>query len=144
MKNSNSTKNVLDLMDVQICGKPAEGFYRATIVSVKVATDGSAIQLTLSNDRFEITDTVWYDFVVNTFNDIAGQLNLNAKLSELLPKLKGKEVEFHLDYNEGVNARGKYARWTNIKYISKEVYEHQLEVEAEEAAKKAAANTAIR
>lgn len=144
MKAYNETKNVMNLMDTQICGKPAEGFYKATITSVKVATDGSAIMLTLSNDRFEITDTISYDFVVNTMNDIAGQLNLNAKLSDLLPKLKGKEVEFRLWYNEGVNARGKYAKWTNFKYISKEVYEHQLEVEAEEAAKKAAANIAIR
>lgn len=143
MKTS-ETKNVLDLMDVQICGKPAEGFYKATITSVKVATDGSAIKLTLSNDDFEITNTISYDFVVNTMNDIAGQLNLNAKLSELLPKLKGKEVEFHLYYKEGVNARGEYARWTNFKYITKAEYEHQLEVEAAEAAKKAAANTAIR
>lgn len=143
MKTS-ETKNVLDLMDVQICGKPAEGFYKATITSVKVATDGSAIQLTLSNDRFEITDTISYDFVVNTFNDIAGQLHLNAKLSELLPKLKGKEVEFQLYYNEGVNARGKYAKWTNFKYITKDDYEHQREVEASEAAKKAAANKPIR
>ena len=144
MKTVNETKNVMNLMDTQICGKPAEGFYRATIVSVKVATDGSAIQLTLSNDRFEITDTVWYDFVVNTFNDIAGQLNLNAKLSELLPKLKGKEIEFRLWYNEGVNARGKYAKWTNFEYITKDAYEHQREVEAAATAKREAANTAIR
>lgn len=143
MKNF-ETKNVMDLMDTQICGKPAEGFYKATITSVKVATDGSAIQLTLSNDSFEITDTIGYDFVINTFNDIAGQLNLNAKLSNLLPKLKGKEVEFRLYYNEGVNARGKYARWTNFQYISKEVYEHRIAVEEAEAAKKAAANKPIR
>lgn len=144
MKTVNETKNVMNLMDTQICGKPAEGFYKATITSVKVATDGSAIMLTLSNDSFEITNTINYDFVVNTFNDIAGQLNLNAKLSELLPKLKGKEVEFRLYYKEGVNARGEYARWTNFKYITKDDYEHRLEIEAAEAAKKAAANTAIR
>lgn len=137
-------KNVMELMDTRICGKPAEGFYKATITSVKVATDSSAIMLTLNNDQFEITDTISYDFVINTMNDIAGQLHLNAALSELLRKIKGKEVEFHLWYNEGVNARGKYARWTNFDYISKEMYEHRLAVEAAEAAKKAAANTAIR
>lgn len=144
MKTSNSTKNVMDLMQTRICGKPAEDFYKATITSVKVATDGSAIMLTLTNDRFEITDTISYDFVIHTMNDIAEQLNLDYELSELLKKIKGKEVEFHLYYNEGVNARGKYARWTNVQYISKEVYKHQREVEAAEAAKKAAANTAIR
>lgn len=144
MKNANETKNVMNLMNVRICGKPAEGFYKAVITSVKIATDSSAIQLTLTNDQFEITDTISYDFVVNTMNDIAGQLHLNAELNELLRKIKGKEVEFRLYYNEGVNARGKYARWTNFQYISKEVYEHQREVEAAEAAKKAAANTAIR
>lgn len=138
------TKNVMDLMKTRICGKPAEGFYKATITSVKVATDGSAIKITLTNNEFEITDTISYDFVVNTMNDIAGQLHLNAELAELLKKIKGKEVEFYLYYNEGVNARGKYARWTNFKYITKEVYEHQLAIEAEAAAKKAAANTAIR
>lgn len=143
MKTS-ETKNVMNLMDTRICGKPAEGFYKATITSVQIATDGSAIKLTLSNDNFEITDTISYDFVINTMNDIAGQLHLNAELSELLRKIKGKEVEFHLWYNEGVNARGKYARWTNVNYISKEVYEHRLAVEEAEAAKKAAANTAIR
>ena len=137
-------KNVMDLMDKRICGKPAEGFYKATITSVKIATDNSAIQLTLTNDKFEITDTVGYDFVINTFNDIAEQLHLNYELSELLRKIKGKEVEFRLYYNEGVNARGKYARWTNFQYILKDVYEHRLAVEEAEAAKKAAANTAIR
>ena len=144
MKTSNATKNVMDLMQTRICGKPAEGFYKATITSVKIATDGSAIKLTLTNDRFEITDTISYDFVINTMDDIADQLNLDYELSELLKKIKGKEVEFHLYYNEGVNARGKYARWTNVQYISKEVYEHRLAIEAAEAAKKAAANTAIR
>ena len=144
MKNCNETKNVMDLMHTRICGKPAEGFYKATITSVKVATDGSAIKLTLSNNQFEITDTIGYDFVIHTMGDIAEQLNLNYELDELLKKIKGEEVEFRLYYKEGVNARGKYARWTNFEYISKEVYEHQLEVEAEEAAKKAAANTAIR
>ena len=143
MKNY-ETKNVMDLMKTRICGKPAEGFYKATITSVKVATDGSAIKLTLTNDRFEITDTISYDFVIHTMNDIAEQLNLNYELDELLKKIKGEEVEFRLYYKEGVNARGEYARWTNFKYISKEVYEHRLEVEAIEAAKKAAANTAIR
>lgn len=144
MKNCNVIKNVMDLMDTQICGKPAEGFYKATITSVKVATDGSAIKLTLTNDNFEITNTINYDFVINTMNDIAEQLHLNAKLSELLPKLKGKEVEFRLYYKEGVNARGEYAKWVNFKYITKDDYEHRLEIEAAEAAKKAAANTAIR
>ena len=143
MKTS-ETKNVMDLMDTRICGKPAEGFYKATITSVKVATDGSAIKLTLSNNQFEITNTIGYDFVINTMKDIAEQLKLDYELSELLKKIKGEEVEFRLYYNEGVNARGKYARWTNVEYISKEVYEHQREVEAAEAAKKAAANTAIR
>ena len=143
MKNY-ETKNVMDLMKTRICGKPAEGFYKATITSVKVATDGSAIKLTLTNDRFEITDTISYDFVINTMCAIAEQLNLNYELDELLKKIKGEEVEFRLYYKEGVNARGEYARWTNFKYISKEVYEHRLEVEAIEAAKKAAANTAIR
>lgn len=141
---TNETKNVMNLMSTRICGKPAEGFYKATITSVKVATDGSAIKLTLTNDRFEITDTISYDFVIHTMDDIAEQLHLDAELSELLRKLKGKEVEFRLYYNEGVNARGKYARWTNFQYISKEMYNHQQEVEAAEAAKKAAANTAIR
>ena len=141
---TSETKNVMNLMKTRICGKPAEGFYKATITSVKVATDGSAIKLTLTNDRFEITDTISYDFVIHTMDDIAEQLNLNYELDELLKKIKGEEVEFRLSYNEGVNARGKYARWTNFQYISKEVYEHQREVEAAEAAKKAAANTAIR
>lgn len=144
MKTSNVTKNVLDLMKTRICGKPAEGFYKATITSVQVATDGSAIKLILSNDDFEITNTISYDFVINTMNDIAGQLHLNAELDELLRKIKGKEVEFRISYNEGVNARGKYAKWTNFEYITKDVYEHQREIEAAEAAKKAAANTAIR
>ena len=144
MKNCNETKNVMNLMKTRICGKPAEGLYKATITSVKVATDGSAVKLTLTNDRFEITDTIGYDFVIHTMEDIAEQLNLNYELDELLKKIKGKEVEFRLYYKEGVNARGEYARWTNFKYISKEVYEHQREVEASEAAKKAAANTAIR
>lgn len=144
MKTSNVSKDVMDLMSTRICGKPAEGFYKATITSVQIATDGSAIKLTLSNDRFEITDTISYDFVINTFNDIAGQLHLNYELSELLRKLKGKEVEFRLYYNEGVNARGKYAKWTNFEYISKDAYEHQREVEAAEAAKKAEANKPIR
>ena len=144
MKNCNETKDVMNLMNTRICGKPAEGFYKATITSVQIATDGSAIKLTLTNNEFEITDTISYDFVIHTMDDIAEQLHLNAELSELLKKIKGKEVEFHLYYNEGVNARGKYARWTNVNYISKEVYKHRLEVEAEEAAKKAAANTAIR
>ena len=137
-------KHVMELMNTRICGKPAEGFYKAVITSVQVATDGSAIKLTLTNDSFEITDTISYDFVIHTMDDIAEQLGLDSKLSDLLRKLKGKEVEFRLHYNEGVNARGKYARWTNIKYISKEVYEHRLAIEAAEAAKKAAANTAIR
>ena len=144
MKNCNETKNVMNLMKTRICGKPAEGFYKATITSVQVATDGSAIKLTLSNDRFEITDTIGYDFVIHPMDDIADQLNLDYELSELLKKIKGKEVEFRLYYNEGVNARGKYARWTNFEYISKEVYEHRLEVEAAEAAKKAEANKSIR
>lgn len=137
-------KNVMNLMNTRICGKPAEGFYKATITSIKIATDNSAIKLTLTNDKFEITDTISYDFVVHTMEDIAEQLNLDYELSELLRKIKGKEVEFRLYYNEGVNARGEYARWTNFKYISKEVYDHQLAVKAAEAAKKAAANTAIR
>ena len=144
MKNCNETKNVMNLMKTRICGKPAEGFYKATITSVKVATDGSAIKLTLSNNQFEITDTIGYDFVINTMNDIAEQLNLNYELDELLKNIKGEEVEFHLSYNEGVNSRGKYARWTNFKYISKEVYEHQLAVEAADAAKREAANASIR
>ena len=144
MKDCNATKNVMNLMSTRICGKPAEGFYKATITSVKIATDNSAIKLTLTNDKFEIVDTVSYDFVINTMDDIAEQLGLDYELNELLRKIKGKEVEFRLYYNEGVNARGKYARWTNFQYISKEVYEHRLEVEAAEAAKKAAANTAIR
>ena len=144
MKTSNANKNVMDLMHVRICGKPAEGFYKATITSVKVATDGSAIKLMLSNDLFEITDTIGYDFVIHTMNDIADQLNLDYELSELLKKIKGEEVEFRLYYKEGVNACGKYARWTNLEYISKEVYEHRLEVEAAEAAKKAEANKSIR
>lgn len=143
MKTS-ETKNVMDLMDTRICGKPAEGVYKATITSVQVATDGAAIKLTLSNARFEITDTISYDFVIHTMDDIAEQLNLDYKLAELLRKIKGKEVEFHLCYNEGVNARGKYARWTNIEYIPKEVYEHRRAVETAEAAKKAAANKPIR
>ena len=134
MKTSNETKNVMNLMNTRICGKPAEGFYKAVLSPVKVATDGSAIKLTLSNDRFEITDTISYDFVINTFNDIAEQLGLDYELSELLKKLKGKEVEFRLYYNEGVNARGKYARWTNFQYISKEMYEHQQEVVADRSA----------
>lgn len=144
MKTCNETKNVMNLMKTRICGKPAEGFYKATITSVQVAVDGSAIKLKLSNDQFELTDTISYDFVINTFNDIADQLHLNYELDELLPKLKGKEVEFHLYYKEGVNALGKYARWTNFKYISKEVYEHQREIEAAEAAKREAANVSIR
>ena len=144
MTTSNANKNVMDLMHTRICGKPAEGFYKATITSVTVATDGSAIKLTLSNDRFEITDTISYDFVLHTMEDIADQLNLDYELDELLKKIKGKEVEFRLYYNEGVNARGKYARWTNFEYILKDVYEHRLAVEAAEAAKKAEANKSIR
>lgn len=143
MKTS-EIKNVMNLMKTRICGKPAEGFYKATITSVKVATDGSAIKLTLSNDRFEITDTINHDFVIHTMDDIAEQLKLDYELDEFLKKIKGKEVEFHLYYKEGVNAKGEYARWTNFKYISKEVYEHQREVEAAEAAKKAEANKSIR
>lgn len=143
MKTS-ETKNVMNLMNTRICGKPAEGFYKAIITSVKIATDNSAIKLTLSNDRFEITDTISYDFVIHTMEDIAEQLHLDYELNELLRHIKGEEVEFRLYYKEGVNAIGKYARWTNFQYISKEVYEHQREVEAEAAAKKAAANTAIR
>ena len=133
MKTS-ETKNVMNLMNTRICGKPAEGVYKATITSVKIATDGSAIELTLSNDRFEITDIISHDFVIHTMDDIAEQLGLDYELSEFLKKIKGKEVEFYLSYNEGVNARGKYARWTNVKYISKEVYEHQCAVEAASAA----------
>lgn len=144
MKDCNATKNVMNLMKTRICGKPAEGLYKATITSVKVATDGSAIKLTLTNNQFQITDTISYDFVLHTMEDIAEQLNLDYELDELLKKIKGEEVEFRLYYKEGVNARGEYARWTNIKYISKEVYEHRLAVEATEAAKREVANTSIR
>ena len=131
-------------MDEPVYDDVSAGYYTATILGLNYYDEINELDITLNIGGVPTVHIVTSAYMRHTINALKHQIGGAPSHREFLKKLIGKEVQLYLDYNEGVNSRGKYAIWTNIEYTSKEEREHRLAVEAAEAAKKAIANAPIR
>lgn len=121
-----------------------EGDYIATIAGVQVDLEANELHITLNVNGAQVVHWVRSNYIRKTIDDLARQVGGAPTLREFLKNLIGKEVAMYLWNREYVSVRGTYYECTNIEYITKERREHREAFIAAEAAKREAANTAIR
>ena len=148
MKTSNENKNkdfiLADNMNTPVYAPLAEGDYIATIAGVSVNFEDNELHITLNINGVQIVHKVRSNFVRKNIDDLARQVGGAPTLREFLKNLIGKEVSMYLWNRECVSVKGTYYECTNIEYITKERREHREAFIAAEAAKREAANTALR